>query len=183
MQKSYTDKEIIKGCRANNSEYQRALVMQYSELLFATSLRYLKDEDAAKDVLQDSLMRIFKSMHSFDINKGKLTSWMCKIVINESLKRWKKEQVNVSYSDYFEGATEKPLAIQNLSVEEIHSIIRNLEDPYRTVFNLHVIEGYKHKEIAEVLSIETASSRSILSRAKEMIRNTLISIKQKESWV
>ncbi len=183
MNKIYSDIELVNGCKKSNSEFQRALVMQYSELLFATSKRYVKDEDIAKDMLQDSFMRIFKSIHKFDVNKGSLSSWMCRIVINQSLKHWHKAKGKVSYNEYFQEASEAPIVIQNLKTEAIYEMIRTLEDPYKMVFNLNVIEGYAHKEIAEMMNIKVGSSRSILSRAKEMMRQKINSIKNHESWV
>ena len=183
MNKSFNEIEIINGCKKSNSVYQRALVMQYSELLFATAFRYLKDEDETKDVLQDSFIRIFKSIKNFDPQKGKLTSWMCKVVINESLKQWHKRKNKVSYNEHFELAVERPLVVGKLKTDELYQMIRELEDPYKMVFNLHVIEGYPHQEIAEILEIKVGSSRSILSRAKEMLRQKINTIKKTESWV
>ncbi len=157
--------------------------MQYSDMLNATALRYIKDRDAAQDVLQDSFIRIFKYLPKYDPAKGKLSSWMCKIVINESLKVWRKRKDRVAYDDHFEMAAERPLALDELEVEDIYKLILELDEPYRTVFNLNVVEGYPHKEIAEMLSIKVPSSRSILSRAKQMIKNKINSVKMNESWI
>ena len=179
----YSDIDILKGCKAGSQESQKALVMQYSELLNGTALRYVKDNDVAKDVLQDSFMRIFKYIHKFDPEKGKLSSWMCKIVINESLKVWRSQKEKVSYNEYFEQASERPFVIDELEASDIYQQILELDEPYRMVFNLNVIEGYPHKDIAKQLGIKVPSSRSILSRAKEMMREKLNHIKIKESWV
>lgn len=157
--------------------------MQYSDMLNATALRYIKDADVAKDVLQDSFIRIFKYLPKFDPAKGKLSSWMCKIVINESLKVWRKKKDRVAYDEHFEGAAKRPLALDDLEVADIYKLILELDEPYRTVFNLNVVEGYPHKEIAEMLSIKVPSSRSILSRAKQMIKNKINSVKMNESWI
>lgn len=157
--------------------------MQYSDMLNATALRYIKDRDEAQDVLQDSFIRIFKYLPKYDPAKGKLSSWMCKIVINESLKVWRKRKDRVAYDDHFEIATERPLALDDLEVEDIYKLILELDEPYRTVFNLNVVEGYPHKDIAEMLSIKVPSSRSILSRAKQMIKNKINSVKMNESWI
>ncbi len=79
--------------------------------------------------------------------------------------------------------TVDPVAVQNLDTEELHNLISELPEKQRTVFNLYIVEGYSHREIANLLNVEEASSRSILSRTKGMLKKKLLNIKSKESWV
>jgi len=141
------------------------------------------NEAEAKDVLQDSFMRIFKYAHTFDQEGGNLKGWMKTICIREALKQIKKKKRTSSIDDLVYVPTVAPEAVQNLDTEQLHNIISELPEKQRTVFNLYVVEGYSHREIGNLLNVEEASSRSILSRTKGMLKKKLLNIKSKESWV
>jgi RNA polymerase sigma-70 factor (ECF subfamily) len=186
MQKNHlTTDQIIQGCRKAKSACQKALVESYSGLLYTICLRYMGDEARAKDVLQESFIRIFKSFKSFDPNKGSLQAWMKKITINMALKSLDKEKMPMtSYTiELNNNAAIQPTAIEKMHAEDLMKVIQTLPQAYRQVFNLYVIEGYSHKEIAAMLSIEEVSSRSNLSRAKQLLRKKLTAFKKNESWV
>ncbi len=183
MDRKYTDIELSLGCVNKDPKFQHALVMQYSEGLYATAVRYIKDTDEAKDILQDSFLKIFKSMHQFDPSKGSLSAWMSKVVVNQAIKYWHKQKRQVAYEDYLPVTFEQPLILDKLNSERLYHLITTLEDPYRMVFNLHVIEGYSHKEIAEKLNVKTSSSRSMLTRAKSMLRTKIARLKKQKAWI
>jgi len=175
--------QAIKGCARGDSAAQRMLFMEFSEMLLGTCKRYMGNEAEAKDVLQDSFMRIFKYAHTFNQEGGNLKGWMKTICIREALKQIKKKKRTASMDELEYIPTVDPVAVQNLDTEELHNLISELPQKQRTVFNLYVVEGYSHKEIANLLQVEEASSRSILSRTKGMLKKKLLNIKSKESWV
>jgi RNA polymerase sigma-70 factor (ECF subfamily) len=180
-----TAEQIIDGCRNKHPACQRALVDRYSNLLFAICLRYTANETRSKDVLQESFIRIFKSFKNFDPDKGSLQAWMKKITVNMALKSLNKRDItsDILSVDINNKIDIEPTALQKLQAEDLMKIIQTLPEGYRQVFNLSVVEGYKHNEIAEMLNIKEVTSRSNLSRAKQLLRKKLIAFKKNESWV
>ncbi len=180
-----TTDQIIQGCRQGHSSCQKALVDRYSQLLFTICLRYMRDETKSKDVLQEAFIRIFKSLKNFDPDKGSLQAWMKKITVNMALKTLNKKKLQYSgfTVEINDALSVEPSALDNMQAADLLKIVQSLPEGYRHVFNLSVIEGYSHKEIAELLKIEEASSRSNLSRAKQLLRKKLNAFQKNESWV
>jgi len=169
LSNSLNIQDIIAGCKQGNHKHQRALVDLYSKRLFATCIRYLKDREAARDVLQESLIRIFKYFDSYDQKKAEVYTWMTTITIRQCLKQLEKKRLDISPLD----------ELQN---KDLIKLINELPDGYREVFHLSVIDGYSHTEISELLNIKKGASRSRLSRAKETLRHRINLIRTKESW-
>lgn len=175
--------EIIKGCINQEPKYQRLLVANYSSMLLTVSRRYTPINADAKDVLQDAYIKIFGAINKFDSNKGALESWMRKIVINTALKRLNKKCFTHERTvDRFEEIKQQPAIYNMLQAEDVMTLINSLPDGYRQVFNMAVVEGYPHKEIAKLLGIQVSTSRSNLTRAKKLIRQKLENQKNQELW-
>ena len=176
--------EIIRGCIKNDPESQRLLVVRYMPLLLTVSRRYTPINEDAEDVLQDAFIKIFGALRQFDAQKGSLEAWMRKIVINTALKKLNNKCFKFERKlEPFDDIQINPSAYKHLLEEDVMALINNLPDGYRQIFNLAVIEGYKHKEIAELLGIEESTSRSNLSKAKKLLRKKLSIQKKKESWI
>lgn len=180
--KTNNDNDIIKGLRNGSADAQRALFDKYSEVLFSTCLRYVGSHADAQDVLQESFIRIFKYFKNFDADKGSLKNWMIRICINEALKKIKAKKEFVALDQIASEPEAEPIALSQLQMDDLMEEIRNLPLPYRTVLNLFLVEGYTHAEISEMLNIKPSSSRSILTRAKVMMREVL-NKKKLESWI
>lgn len=178
-----SDQDILAGCIKGTAQHQKALVMKYSDFLYATCLRYMGNSDDAKDILQDSFIKIFKAIHQYDPGRGKIKSWMCKICINTALKKLHKVNMKTSLDDVANIIPLKAKVEDDLQVEYMFVLIKELPEKYRTVFNLYVIEGYSHKEIGEMLGMQEVTSRSTLSRAKEVLRKKIMTLKNKEAWI
>jgi len=163
----------IKGCANGDINSQKELFNAYSSELLATCKRYMKSEDEAKDVLQDSFIRIFKYAHTFNPDGGNLKGWMKTICIRVALRQLKKQKNLASIEDMQCLPAINPVAIQNLDTEELYNAIQELPEKQRTVFNLYVVEGYSHREIANVLDVAETCSRSILSRTKKILKEKL----------
>lgn len=181
--KNHTDISIIEGCRKQQPLYQKALFEKYSKLLFSTCLRYVSDTASAKDILQESFIRIFKYFNKFDPQKGSLKNWMQRVCINQALTHLRAKNTFQELENLPVEPITNPMVLNQLQMEDLMNEIRKLPLPYRTVFNLYHVEGYSHAEIAELLNIKASSSRSILTRAKEKIRNILQEKKMNESWI
>ena len=169
-----TETQIIKGCTKLDTQCQRKLVSVYSGILYTVARRYCGEGDLAKDALQEGLIRIFKNIGKYKEDGGKFEAWMKKIVANESLRILSKElKVITRDIDDIKGPQISPNIIDQLQEEELLELIQSLPLGYREVFNMHVIDGYNHADIGEILGIETSSSRSKLSRAKKMLQQKI----------
>jgi RNA polymerase sigma-70 factor (ECF subfamily) len=184
MTNQLTIEHIISGCKEGHAKCQQELVHRFSGLLYSVCLRYMGDATKSQDVLQDSFIRIFKYIDTFDSDKGSLQAWMRKITVNVALKSLNKKSLNTTplSVDYNDKVSVAPDAISNMSAESLMDVIRTLPEGYRQVFNLSVIEGYNHREIGEQLGIAEVTSRSNLSRAKQILRKKLNKYQTNESW-
>lgn len=170
-----TELEIIKGCIQNDRQCQRALFDRYSGLMLSVCRRYTRHEMEAEDILQDALIKVFKNIGKFKF-EGSFEGWVRRIVVNTALKNYKKSSVQkeqIGLESYQEGSME-PKAIANLGEEELMNLIAQMPDGYKIVFNLYVVEGYSHREIAERLEIKESTSRSQLVKARRLLQEMLI---------
>ena len=139
-------------------------------------IRYLQNESDTFETLTSGFMKIFKKIHDFDYQgEGSLEAWMRKIMVNESLMRLRKKKKIYLNVELEEAETKSSWTYADVDAAYLYDAIRSLPDGYRTVFNLYVIEGYSHKEIAEKLGIAESSSRSQLTHAKKKLRELLSS--------
>jgi len=175
--------QLIRGCIDNNRTCQKEFYMLVADRLMNISRRYCSNVHDAKDVLQNSFIKIFKNLHQFDINKGNLDAWLTKIVINEALQLMRKEKTQLikekNSSEKYE-VSNAPEILKRLHAEDLMKILNRLPEGYRIVFNMYVVEGYAHKEIGKFLGITESSSRSQLTRAKQLIQKLLIEQKKAE---
>lgn len=162
---------ILRLFRDGDSTAPAILYEKYSALLYAVCLRYIHDEMDAEDILHDSFMTIFDKIRSFDYRgEGSLKAWMTRIVVNLSLKH-----IRDSHHFMFEEIKEDNALCnlepetEDLPPELLFKFILSLPDGYRTVFNMYVVEGMSHKEIALALGITEGTSASQLHRAKAML--------------
>ena len=170
-----SDINIAKACLKGDTRAQRDLYEQYKVQMFRICLRYAPDRSQAEDILQDAFIKIFSNLEKYE-GKGSFEGWMRRIVVNTALKNYKKSSVQkeqIGLESYQEGSME-PKAVANLGEEELMNLISQLPDGYRVVFNLYVVEGYSHKEIAENLQIKESTSRSQLVKARRLLQEMLI---------
>ena len=169
-----TEKRLIKDCQQGVKSSQYELVKRYSSMLMAVSLRYVCDHSTAQDIVQESFIRIFSNIGKYKPT-GSFKAWMRKIAIRLSLQWLGKSHVRHEVSPEImpEPEAVAPAIYQQLGAEEIMQLIQELPPGFRAVFNLNIIEGYSHKEIAELLGITESTSRSQLVRARAILKKKL----------
>ena len=169
------DEQLLTQCLNNNRRAQNILYNKYSPKLFGTCLRYAKNNTDAEDILQEGFIKIFKYLKDFR-NEGHFEGWMRKIMVTTALNFYKRKSLlNKEVDPDFVNAPSMsvPDVISLLSSEELLSMIQELPDGYRMVFNLNTIEGYSHKEIGEIMNISVNTSKSQLSRARNSLQNKI----------
>lgn len=170
--------ELIQRLQSGSREAMRELYDRHIRYLTAVAQRYVKDEDV-RDVLQESFIKIYGSIDRFEYRgEGSLRAWMARIVANEAISHLRTQgpqQVPLGW----EVRAEEDPPTEDVPIEVIHSMIRELPDGYRTVFNLYVFEEYSHREIAQQLGIAEKSSASQLYRAKAILAKKINEYKQK----
>jgi RNA polymerase sigma-70 factor (ECF subfamily) len=163
---------IIKACIKGDRKAQKKLYLQFADRLYGVALRYAQNTDDAKDILQEGFIKIFNNLSQFK-NEGSFEGWMRKVIVNTALERlrkqnrmWLMDEFTVLESTVYNYEH----ILEDLNEKELIKIVQELSPKYKMVFNLYVIEGYSHKEIADKLQISEGTSKSNLSRAKEILK-------------
>lgn len=162
------DPNIIKACAQKDRKAQNQVFHLLAPTMLSICLRYLKQKEKAEDIMIHGFYKVFTKIDSFNF-KGSFEGWVKRIMINECLMELRKQK-NSFLSVSLDERLEEPFVNwdKRLEYEELLSLLDRLPNGYRTVFNLYVIEGFKHKEIAEQLgiSINTSKSQLILARRR-----------------
>lgn len=165
-------KNIIKECQQNNAKAQADLYELYAPKLYATSYKYSSNQQEAEDNLHDGFLTILQKIGQFK-HQGSFEGWMKRIVINTVLQKYRKEKVFPLIKEDIEDEVVIEIEDDNLDLETLLNSIQKLPNRYRLVFNLYVLDGYSHKEIAKLLNIAEGTSKSNLSRAKILLKKEL----------
>jgi RNA polymerase sigma-70 factor (ECF subfamily) len=167
---------LIKACLQGDRKAQRKLYEQLAPKMFPVCLRYMNNREQAEDVLQDGFVTLFSKLDSYS-GTGSFEGWARKIFVNTALMQLRRNDV-LKESDDLDGAWDigspEPSAIQDIGYKELMELIGELPPGFRTVFNMYVIEGYSHKEIAEELGISENTSRSQLQRARVILQKKIL---------
>ncbi|MBT1704722.1 RNA polymerase sigma factor [Fulvivirgaceae bacterium PWU20] len=153
---------------------QKLLYQKFYSYGMSICLRYADTRDDAAVILNDGFMKIFKNISQFDLSKS-FKPWFRKVMINTAINHYHEKQRQIQAEELEKADKEANVEkiISGISYDEIISLLQKLSPAYRTVFNLHVIEGYTHEEIASMLGISVGTSKSNLSKAKEALRKIL----------
>jgi len=153
---------------------QKSFYLKYISLVKNIAYRYTLNHTNALDVIQNSFIKIFQNLHNYDPNKGKINSWIAKITVNESLKFIKQSKHNIDSIDDLEHKLVHDDFLNDLAFKDLMMIINKLPATYKTVFMMKEVEGFSHKEIANLMGFKTSTSRTLLTRAKRMLRKLVI---------
>ncbi len=171
----YSENELIDECLKNNRIAQKQLYEKYSRKMFGVCLRYAKSKEEAEDVLADAFVQIFMKLSSFK-RDGSFEGWIRRIVVNTSITAYRsnlKFNLNDEISEIRDISNNDVSAIDLLNLQQLKSLIQQMPDGYRMVFNLHVMEGYNHREIGEMLNINEGTSKSQFSKARKWMQAKL----------
>ena len=176
-----TDDELIRGCIREDESCQREIFRRYAGTMLGVGQRYARNSMDAEDIIQDAFIKVFDKIHQFKF-QGSFEGWIRKIVVHTALKkytviRYDKEVSGYEIKDKDESVAE-PSAYSHLNEKELMGLINNLPDGYRLIFNLYVIEGYQHEEIATMLGIQPGTSRSQLVKARNMLKNQILQMQK-----
>ncbi len=169
-----SESDLIKGCLEGDRRAQEYLYQRFSPKMYGVCLRYAGKAEDAQDILQDGFVKVFKNLHMYR-GDGSFEGWVRRIFVNTAIEHYRR-QVNLypvteNHENLLE--TKELSAFDSLSVKDLVQIIQQLSPGYRTVFNLYVVEGYSHKEIAEMIGISEGTSKSQLARAKGVLQNII----------
>jgi RNA polymerase sigma factor (sigma-70 family) len=164
-------KSIISDCIAGSQKAQAKLYHHFAPKMFGVCLRYAKDATEAEDNLQDGFIKVFANLKSFR-QEGSFEGWIRRIMINVSLEKLRKLHLMYPVEDVaiFDSVNISDDVIAKISADELVKLIQELPPRYRMVFNLYVIEGMSHQEIAKEMSITQGTSKSNLARAREIMK-------------
>lgn len=167
--------ELLAACKRQDRLAQKELYRQFYRYAMSVTLRYADDEDEAIETANDAFLKVFLNLNRYDPNKP-FKPWFRRILINTAINQVKKKQ-RFKLTQLMEADFEIPSAediLARIGFEELMKMVRSLSLAYRTVFNMYVIDGYTHEEIATTLGISVGTSKSNLARAREKLRKLLM---------
>lgn len=166
---------VIEQALEGDRRAQKKIFDFLSGKMFAVCLRYMADRDAAEDVLQDGFVTLFSKLDTYS-GEGSFEGWARKIFVNTALMALRRKDVLKQSEDVEEAvgvSDTSPTPLQDIGYRELMTLVASLPPGFRTVFNMYVVEGYSHKEIAEELGISEVTSRSQLQRARTMLQGMI----------
>ena len=174
-----SERELVEGCIAKKRRHQEQLYYRYGTEMYQVCMMYAKNEADASDILQESFIKIFKNIQNFKF-QGALGAWIRRTVVHTAInaynKRQRDQQLIVPMSDTGETDVSIDSILGELAAKDIIQLVNGLPQRAQQVLKLYAIEGYKHKEIADLLGITEGTSKSQFSRAKKMLQTAIKSL-------
>lgn len=164
--------QIIKACQNGDYSKREQLYRIIASELYAICLKYSQNQENAKDNLHDGFINLFNKIHQYEF-KGSFMGWAKRLMINQCLQEYKKTFHLETIKDIHDKEDDEIEINDNLSYELLLSLIQDLPNQYRHVFNLYVLDGYSHSEISEFLGISEGTSKSNLSRARNILKTKI----------
>jgi RNA polymerase sigma factor (sigma-70 family) len=169
---SFSDSDLIEGSIRGDRRMQRELYNRFAPKMYGVCLRYAANAEEAEDILQEGFIKVFKKAGSFR-GEGSFEGWIRRIFVNTAIEHYRKKIYLQPITEHEASTVEgKYLSVlDSLAEKDIIKLVQQLSPGYRTVFNMYVVEGYTHKQIAEQLGISEGTSKSQLSRAKQILQD------------
>jgi RNA polymerase sigma factor (sigma-70 family) len=171
----YSDKELIERCLENDPKAQEFLYKRFSRRMYGVCMRFARNTMEADDILQEGFIKVFTFLKDFR-QEGSLEGWVRRTIVNTAINYYNSKQnewneTSIDKADSYQSVNEDIL--EKISTADLLHLIQELPEGYRMVFNLYIIEGYNHQEIAEMLHISENTSKSQLSRARIALQERL----------
>jgi RNA polymerase sigma-70 factor (ECF subfamily) len=180
-----TENEIINGCIQGTEKYQKMLYYQYFSKMMSVCMRYARDKEDAQDLLHEGYIKVYKNIAQFQFN-GSFEGWVRRIMVNTAINHYHRNHLT-RITDYIAASPDNndehytpeyfiennADAISNISAQELMQMVQCLSPAYKMAFNLYAIEGYTHKEIAEMLNVTEGTSKSNLAKARMKLQQML----------
>jgi RNA polymerase sigma factor (sigma-70 family) len=166
--------DLIQGCVRRDTIAQHTLFEKYAGILMTICRRYAGDQHEAEDMLQEAFISIFSHINQFK-SAGSFEGWLRRITVNAAINILQRRKIKIVgiTNDQHELISQDFSVLSDLNAEDLLKLISQLPDGYRVIFNLYAIEGYSHDEIAGMLKIKTATSRSQLSKARAILKDKI----------
>uniref|UniRef100_UPI00404A6E25 RNA polymerase sigma factor n=1 Tax=Flavobacterium sp. TaxID=239 RepID=UPI00404A6E25 len=164
--------QIINDCKKRNTKAQEEIYKTLSPKIFAICLKYSRNYAEAQDNLQEGFLLIFEKIEKYNF-QGSFEGWCKRVVINYILQQYRSQNVFEIVPENIADETNLEVEDENISLDFLTRIIQELPDRYRLVFNLYVMDGYAHKDIAAMLDINIGTSKSNLARAKAILKEKI----------
>lgn len=175
-----TEDELIRGCLKDDPACQKEIFHRFAGRMLGVCQRYARNTADAEDILQDAFIKVFDKIHQFKF-EGSFEGWIRRIMVNTALKKYSLRRYEKEISGYDHEKDERalePAAYGQLTEKDLLALINGLPDGYRLIFNLYVIEGYQHDEIADMLHIQAGTSRSQLVKARHMLQKQILALQK-----
>ena len=169
--------KYIEGCKRNDPKSQKWVFDRYYRLMFGVCLRYYSDHDRVKDIVQEGFLKVFSNIEGYT-SKGSFEGWLKRVTINTVLQQYRNQKVFDIVNENIIDDTEIDIDEDAISIDYLLQIIQELPDRYRLIFNLYVLDGYSHKDIASMLDINIGTSKSNLARARQILKKTIVNYRQ-----
>ena len=175
------EKQLIKSACKNSREAQRLLYEKHAPKMLSVCRQYIKDIHFAEEAMLNGFFKVFKNLKTFKF-EGSFEGWVRKIMVRESISFLRKKQRLVFVEDYDNTFVADVVVIEtDLDVHHLQRMIDSLPEGYKTVFVMYAIEGYKHKEIAELLQISESTSKNQLFKARKVLQERIVKEKIMEN--
>jgi len=170
--------ELIEGCKLSNRKFQEILYKTFAPKMLSICLRYSGNKNDAQDILQEGFIKVFNNLQGYKA-EGSFEGWLKKIFIRTAIDHYNKIQFTNPTSEIEESLPNEMdvSVLEEIAVNEVLSLVQKLPENYQTIFNLSVIEGYTHKDIAELLGISEGTSKAQLAKAKAILQKLIIKYK------
>lgn len=170
--KKYSEKDIIKACTKNSRKHQEYLYLDYFDRMYGMCLRHTSDEEIAMSVLNDGFIKVFKSIKKYRF-EGSFEGWVRKIIYNSIRDYYRKKSNNQKFIEIQDKSFTSEI-YSTLEYDDIIDLVNKLSEHSRSVFIMHAIEGYNHREISELKKISISTSKWHLAQAKETLKKLLL---------
>ena len=167
--------KLIDGCVKNDRSAQEQLYKQFYGPMTSICLRYTKNEEDAIEVLHNGFLKVFKKIHTYDGSKASLYTWIRTIIVHSAID-FIRQRGKLNSQVELEKAEEASIdadAVQRISTRELLKLVQQLPHGAQTVFNLYIVEGYNHKEIAQLLGISEGTSKWHFSEARKKLKHLI----------